>query len=49
MPVVIVLHGGGGNARQMERYAQFNELAEKRASSWFIPNQLTAIGMMAGG
>jgi polyhydroxybutyrate depolymerase len=29
MPVVMVFHGGGGSARQMERYSQFNPLAAK--------------------
>jgi polyhydroxybutyrate depolymerase len=29
MPVVFVLHGGGGNARGTERYTQFNQAAEK--------------------
>ena len=29
IPVVLVFHGGGGNARQMEQYSRFNPLAEK--------------------
>ena len=29
LPVVMALHGGGGNARQMERYTRFNDLAAK--------------------
>lgn len=28
-PVVLVLHGGGGNAQQMERYTRFDEPAER--------------------
>ena len=29
LPVVLAFHGGGGNARQMERYTRFNDLAAK--------------------
>ncbi len=29
MPLVLVFHGGGGNARQMERYTRFDDAAEK--------------------
>jgi polyhydroxybutyrate depolymerase len=29
MPLVIALHGGGSNARQMERYTRFNDLAQR--------------------
>ena len=29
LPVVLALHGGGSNARQMERYTRFNDLAAK--------------------
>ncbi len=29
LPVVVVLHGGGSNAVQMERYTQFDELAQR--------------------
>ena len=29
MPMVLALHGGGSNARQMERYTRFNDLAAK--------------------
>ncbi len=29
LPVVLAFHGGGSNARQMERYARFNNLAAK--------------------
>jgi polyhydroxybutyrate depolymerase len=29
LPVVLALHGGGGNARQMERYTRFNSLAAR--------------------
>ena len=29
MPVVIVLHGGGGSPQQMERYTRFSELADR--------------------
>ena len=33
MPLVIALHGGSSNARQMERYTRFNDLAQRRNSS----------------
>ena len=29
LPMVLALHGGGSNARQMERYTRFNDLAAK--------------------
>ena len=29
LPVVLAFHGGGSNARQMERYTRFNDLAAK--------------------
>ncbi len=29
LPVVLALHGGGSNARQMERYTRFNDLTAK--------------------
>jgi poly(3-hydroxybutyrate) depolymerase len=29
LPVVLALHGGGSNARQMERYTRFNDLAAR--------------------
>ena len=29
LPVVLALHGGGGNSQQMERYTKFNNLAAK--------------------
>ncbi len=29
LPVVLALHGGGSNARQIERYTRFNDLAAK--------------------
>jgi polyhydroxybutyrate depolymerase len=29
LPVVLALHGGGSNARQMERYTRFSDLAAK--------------------
>ena len=29
MPVVLMFHGGGGNARGAERFSRFNELAQK--------------------
>ena len=29
LPLVLVLHGGGGTARQMERYTRFNRLADR--------------------
>jgi len=29
LPVVLALHGGGSNARPMERYTRFNDLAAK--------------------
>jgi len=29
LPVVLALHGGGGNARQLERYTRFNDPAAK--------------------
>ncbi len=29
LPVVLAFHGGGSNARQMERYTRFNDLATK--------------------
>jgi len=29
MPVVFVLHGGGGTARQIERTTKFDDLAER--------------------
>ena len=29
LPMVLALHGGGSNARQMERYTRFNDLATK--------------------
>jgi len=29
LPVLLALHGGGSNARQMERYTRFNDLAAK--------------------
>jgi polyhydroxybutyrate depolymerase len=37
MPVVIVLHGGGGNARQMARYTRFDEEAEKQGFAVVYP------------
>ncbi len=29
LPMVLALHGGGSNARQMERYTRFSDLAAK--------------------
>jgi polyhydroxybutyrate depolymerase len=29
LPVVLALHGGGGNSQQMERYTRFNDLAAR--------------------
>lgn len=29
LPVILAFHGGGSNARQMERYTRFNHLAAK--------------------
>ena len=40
MPVVLVFHGGGGNARQMERYTGFDELADKRGFIVVYPESI---------
>src|SRR3990167_8674089 len=29
LPLVLVLHGGGGNAKQMMKFSKFNETADK--------------------
>lgn len=38
LPVVLVLHGGGGNARSMMRYSDFGDLAEKEGVLVVFPN-----------
>jgi polyhydroxybutyrate depolymerase len=40
MPIVLCLHGGGGNARQMERYTQFNDLAEREGFVVVYPESI---------
>ena len=40
MPVVLAFHGGGGNARQMERYTGFDELAEKKGFIVIYPESI---------
>ena len=44
LPMVLALHGGGSNARQMERYTRFNDLAAKRGSWSPIPRQSMETG-----
>jgi poly(3-hydroxybutyrate) depolymerase len=47
--VVLALHGGGSNARQMERYTRFNDLAAKEGFSWLsIPRQWMGTGTTVG-
>jgi polyhydroxybutyrate depolymerase len=36
-PALIVLHGGGGNARQMQRFSRFDELAAREGFVAFYP------------
>jgi polyhydroxybutyrate depolymerase len=40
MPVVIVLHAGGGSARRMERHTGFNELAAKEGFVVIYPESI---------
>jgi polyhydroxybutyrate depolymerase len=39
-PVLIVLHGGGGNARQIMRFARFNPIAEREGFVVLYPQGL---------
>jgi polyhydroxybutyrate depolymerase len=41
-PVVIVLHGGGGNPKQMERYTDFDTVAEKHGFIVVYPQAISA-------
>jgi polyhydroxybutyrate depolymerase len=38
--LLVVLHGGGSNARQMERYTQFDELAEREGFVVMYPESV---------
>jgi polyhydroxybutyrate depolymerase len=40
MPVILAMHGGRGNARQMERYTRFNGVAEKHGFVIVYPESL---------
>jgi polyhydroxybutyrate depolymerase len=40
IPVVIALHGGGGNARQMERYTKFDDVGDKEGFIVIYPESV---------
>jgi len=40
LPVVLAFHGGGGNARQMERFSRFDELAEREGFIAIYPEAI---------
>ena len=40
LPVVLAFHGGGGNARQMERFSRFDELAEREGFVVIYPEAI---------
>ena len=40
LPVVLMFHGGGGNARQAERFSKFDELAQKEGFVVVYPESI---------
>jgi polyhydroxybutyrate depolymerase len=41
LPVVVVLHGGGSNARQMEYYTKFNDVAQREGFIAIYPEAVS--------